>query len=113
MPVSIPQDLCQGNVLPAGRRQAVLPFLTHVALGYAFAQTNNCHAYFEVMDASELPKIAEVVDEAVASVSNPVMFRDALNSLKGTGTVIHSNFSSTALVLSFWQVSVWCFPIRT
>jgi hypothetical protein len=58
--------------------------------GYAFAQTNNCRAYFELSDFANVSQVGRIFDEAVIAVASPPqqkevgIFIDSL--IKGTGT---------------------------
>lgn len=83
-PVSIPQDLPQG---------------------YAFAQTNECRAYFELSDFHDAAQVGRVFDEAVIAVASPPQQKEAsifVDSLaKGAGErLVLSHKSLTTATLS-------------
>lgn len=58
--------------------------------GYAFAQTNECRAYFELSDFHDAAQVGRVFDEAVIAVASPPQQKEAsifVDSLaKGAGT---------------------------
>jgi hypothetical protein len=58
--------------------------------GYAFAQTNECRAYFELSDFDDAAQVGRVFDEAVIAVASPPQQKEAsifVDSLaKGAGT---------------------------